>query len=107
MRTLVSKKLPGIRLLPVELEIGRKAPSKGAKPLQQFRAAGLARNGEFARVGDMDFDLIPFLEPQRLDHDRGKAHGKAIAPFGDLHIILVWIYVEKYVYLSSAQVKER
>src|SRR5260370_42643953 len=81
MRTLVSKKLPGIRLLPIELEIGRKAPSEGAKPLQQFRAAGLARDGEFPRVGDMDIDLIPFLEPQRFDHCGGKAEGAAIAPF--------------------------
>ena len=31
--TLVSKKLPGIRLVPVELEVGGKAPPKGAKAL--------------------------------------------------------------------------
>ena len=74
----MSKKLPGIRLLPIELEIGRKAPSEGAKPLQQFRAAGLARDGEFPRIGDMDIDLIPFLEPQRFDHCSGKAEGEAI-----------------------------
>jgi hypothetical protein len=89
MRTLVSKKLPGIRLLAIELEIGRKAPSEGAKPLQQFRAAGLARDGEFPRVSDMDFDLIPFLEPQRVDYGGRKAEGEAIAPFGDPHTILV------------------
>ncbi|ESZ18470.1 hypothetical protein X737_18035 [Mesorhizobium sp. L48C026A00] len=29
-----SKKLPGIRLIPVELEIGGKAAAEGAKPLQ-------------------------------------------------------------------------
>src|SRR6266446_10879624 len=42
--TLVSKKLPGIRLVPVELEVGRKAPAKSAKALYQLFAAGLARH---------------------------------------------------------------
>src|SRR5580704_5304707 len=87
MRTLVSKKLSGIRLLPVELEIGRKSPSEGAQPLQQFRASGLARDGKFPCVGDMDLDLIAFLEPERRDRGGRKAHGQAIAPFGDPHMV--------------------
>src|SRR5580700_6983289 len=87
MRTLVSKKLSGICLLPVELEIGRKSPSEGAQPLQQFRASRLARDGKFPCVGDMDLDLIAFLEPQRRDRGGRKAHGQAIAPFGDPHMV--------------------
>jgi len=38
---LVSRKIPGIRLVPVELEIGRKTSSEGTKPIKQFRATGL------------------------------------------------------------------
>src|ERR1700676_3453489 len=85
MRTLVSKKLPGIRLVPVELEIGRKTPPEGPKPVQQFRAARLAPDGEFAVAADMDFDLIALLESQRRDHGGGKTDGETVAPFGDLH----------------------
>jgi hypothetical protein len=77
----VSKKLPGIRLIPIELEIGRKPTAEGAKPLQQRLAAGFTRDDEFPRVGDMDFDLIAFREFERLDHGSGKPNREAVAPF--------------------------
>lgn len=49
-----SKKLPGIRLIPIELEIGGKATAEGAKPLQQFLARRFARDAESSVFGDMD-----------------------------------------------------
>src|SRR5216684_517962 len=49
-KTLVSKKLPGIRLVPIELEVGRKAPAEGAQALQQLFTPGLARDAERAGV---------------------------------------------------------
>jgi hypothetical protein len=82
---LVSKKLPGIRLVPVELEIGRKTSAEGTQSVQQFRPAGLARDREFALVDDMDFDLVAFLESKRRNHGGGKTDRQAVAPFGDLH----------------------
>src|ERR1700751_3202173 len=60
--TLVSKKLPGIRLVPVELEVGRKAPAKSSKALHQLFTARLARHAELTFVGNMDFDLIALFQ---------------------------------------------
>src|SRR6266851_785381 len=84
-RTLVSKKLPGIRLFPVELEVGRKPPAEGAQALQQLITPGLARNAERAAVGHVDFDVIAGFKLQRLDHGGGKTDSEAVAPFGDVH----------------------
>src|ERR1700751_593327 len=60
--TLVSKKLPGIRLVPVKLEVGRKAPAKSSKALHQLFTARLARHAELTFVGNMDFDLIALFQ---------------------------------------------
>jgi hypothetical protein len=43
----VSKKLPGIRLVPIELEVGRQTPSECTQPLQDFVATGLAGHFQF------------------------------------------------------------
>src|SRR5271156_27833 len=83
--TLVSKKLPGIRLVSVELEVGGKAPAKSAKPLYQLLTAGLARHAELTFVGNMDFDLVALLQFECVDYRGGKADRQAIAPFRDLH----------------------
>jgi hypothetical protein len=82
----VSKKLPGIRLVSIELEINREATAECAKTLQQVRPSGLTRDTKLPGIGDMDFDLIAFLQLKRLNYGRRKTHGKAIAPFCDLHI---------------------
>jgi hypothetical protein len=82
---LVSKKLTGIRLVPVELEIGGEAAAEGAKAFQQLVAAGLARHTKLTPVSDMDFDLVAFPESERFDHDGGKANRETVSPFGDLH----------------------
>ena len=57
-RSLLSKKLAGNRLFPVELEIGGKAAAEGAQPFQQFRASRLAGNPELPAIGNVDLDLI-------------------------------------------------
>jgi hypothetical protein len=82
---LVSKKLTGIRLVPIELEIGRETTAERAKALQQFAASGFSRNCELPRVGDMDFDLIAFSELERFDDGGGKADRETVSPFCDLH----------------------
>jgi hypothetical protein len=84
----VSKKLPGIHLVPVEFEIGRKTPAERTKPTQQFRAASLARDRALLPVDDMDFDLIAFPKSQRSDYGGRKADGETFAPFGDPQIVL-------------------
>jgi hypothetical protein len=102
----VSKKLPGIRLIPVELEIGGKATAEGTKPLQQLLAARFARDAELPGAGDMDFNLIAFFEFESLDHNGGKTDGETVAPFGDLHPGLLLIYVDKNVYPKTAEVNK-
>src|ERR1700733_12036258 len=91
-------KLPGIRLVPVELEVDRKPPAEPAQALEQFRTSGLARYGELMAAGDVDFDVVAFLQFQRLDHGGRKANGEAVAPFGDLHVPLRRIYCGRHVY---------
>jgi hypothetical protein len=81
----VSKKLPGIRFVPVEFEIGRKTAAKGAKALQQFPTPGLPRNAKPAGIGYMQLNLIAFLQLKRFDHACGKADSETVSPFADLH----------------------
>src|ERR1700689_3028198 len=85
MRMLLSKKLPGIRLIPVELEIGRQPPAKGAQPVREIPSLGFARDAECALAGHVHVNLIAWLELQRFDNRRGKTDSEAVAPFGDLH----------------------
>jgi len=84
-RTLVSKKLPGIRLLAVDLEVSRETAPESAETLQQLRPARLACDRELPLVRNMDLDIIAFLELQRFDHDGWKANGETVTPFSDLH----------------------
>jgi hypothetical protein len=76
----VSKKLPGIRLFPIELEIGRKPAAERTKAPQQFFASRLPRNTERPGVGDMNFNVIAFLESGRFDHRDRKADSETVAP---------------------------
>src|SRR5437879_4226336 len=76
-KTLVSKKLPGIRLFPVELEIGREAPAESAQALQQLITPGLARDAKLTTICDMDFDVIARFQLKSLDHRGRKADGEA------------------------------
>jgi hypothetical protein len=82
----VSKKSAGIRLVPVEFEIGRKPTTEGAKTPQEFITPGRPRNTKLPGVCDMNFDVVAFLEPKRFDHRDRKANREAVAPFGDLHV---------------------
>jgi hypothetical protein len=93
-------KLPGIRPVPIEFEVGRKATAEPAQPLQQVLTAGLAGDDEFSRVGNMNFDLIAFRELKRLDHRGGKANRKTVAPFGDLHGALLG-YTRRTMYIQG------
>jgi len=68
-------KLPGIRLIPVELEARGQTPAERAEALQQLVPPGLAGDGESPRVGNVDLDLVAFLQFQRLDDGGWKADG--------------------------------
>jgi hypothetical protein len=81
----VSKKLAGIRLVPIELEVGGEPAAEGAKTPQQLITPGFSRDAELPDVSDMDFDLIAFPELKRLDYGGGKADSETVSPFGDLH----------------------
>lgn len=74
-RMLLSMKLPGIRLIPVELEIGRQAAPEGAQALQQFLGAGFAGDAEASGVRDMDFNFLAFTQFESLDDGGGDADG--------------------------------
>jgi hypothetical protein len=82
---LVSKKLPGIRLVSIELEVSGKPTAEGAETLQQLIAPGLARDAKLAGVCNVDFDLVALPELKRFDHSGRKADGETVSPFGDLH----------------------
>jgi antitoxin Phd len=81
----VSKKLAGIRLVPVELEIGGEAAAEGSKTSQQLVTPGFARDAEILAAGDMDFDLVAFVEAERFDDNGGQANRQTVSPFGNLH----------------------
>jgi hypothetical protein len=101
---LVSKKLAGIRLIPVVLEVGGGAAADGAQAFQQLVAAGLARHSELPPVRNMDFDLVTFLKPQRFDDDGGKTNGEAVPPFTDFHAVFS-ADIQFFVYPVTMKVK--
>jgi hypothetical protein len=86
-RTSLSKKLTGVGVVSIELEIGRKTATEGAKTLQQLVAPWLACNPELPAAGDMYFDVVGFPEFERSDHGGRKADGKTVSPFGDPHVL--------------------
>jgi hypothetical protein len=85
---LETKKLAGIRLVSVELEISRKTAAEGPKASQQLCPSRFTRNTELPGVSDVNLDLIPFLEFKRLDNGGRKTDGETVAPFGDLHMAI-------------------
>jgi len=97
---LVSKKLPGIRLVSVELEVRGKPTAEGAETLQQLLAPRFARDPEPPGVGNMDFDFVAFPQLQCFDHSGRKADGKAVAPLGDSHVMLPSGYTKKHMYIQ-------
>jgi hypothetical protein len=75
-----------MRLIPGEFEIGGEAAAKTSKPLQQFLSPGFARDVPSPSIGDVNFDLIAFLELKGINHSRREPDSEAVSPFGDLHI---------------------
>src|SRR5271156_43738 len=98
-RTLVSKKLAGIRLVSVEFESGRKTAAEGAKTPQELVTPRLTRDTELPGVGDMDFNLIAFPKLKRFDHGGGKADRETISPLSDLHVSLPVGYTLNQMYI--------
>jgi hypothetical protein len=98
---LLSKKLPGIRLIPVELEIVRKTAAERAKTLQEFVTPGPARDAKLPGVSDMDFNLVAFLEFERFDHGGGKADREAVSPLGDLHSLSMDIHLSECISMDD------
>jgi hypothetical protein len=95
---LVSKKLSGISLVPVEPEVVREASAKSMETLQQFFSAGLARHSKLAPVADMDLDFIPFVQLQRLYHGGRQAKSQTVTPFCDTHCISPgYTFYKKYI----------
>jgi hypothetical protein len=54
----LSKDLRGIRLVPVEIEVGGKAPAKSAKALWQLFAPGLCSTPNSSSSATWIFDLV-------------------------------------------------
>jgi hypothetical protein len=78
-------RLPGIRLRPVELEIGGEATAEFAQPSQEIIAPRLLRYIERAGAGDMDFNIVAFFKLKCIDDSGGQPHGQAVSPFCDDH----------------------
>ena len=49
----------------------------------------------------MKLDIVALAQAERLDHGRGKAHRKAVAPSSDLHRQSPWIY-RRTMYIQGA-----
>jgi hypothetical protein len=81
----VSKKLPPIRIIPVELKIDGKPAAESTQSLKQLIAIWLARDTELSRPSDMNFNLITFLKLEGVNNGCWKTNGEAVAPFGYLH----------------------
>jgi hypothetical protein len=77
----VSKKLPGIRFFPVELEIRRQAAAKSAQLVQEILSAWFSRNAELAGACDVNLNVVALLESQSFHHGRRKADSETVAPF--------------------------
>jgi hypothetical protein len=81
----VSKKVPGICLVAIELEVGRKAAAERTQAAEHLIPSRLAHDRKPPRIGDMQLDLVALFQLQRLDHSHGKADGEAVAPFSHSH----------------------
>jgi hypothetical protein len=79
------EKLTGIRLVPVELEIGRETATESAQAFQQFAAPRLARYTEPPAIRDVDFDLVAFLELECFDDSSGQTDRETVSPLGNSH----------------------
>ncbi len=79
----MSTKLTRIRLVAVELEIGRKTAAKGAETPQELVASRRPGNTELPGVGDMNLDLIAVLKFKRIDDSGGKADSETISPLSN------------------------
>src|SRR3990167_6113374 len=84
--TLLSKNgLSLIGLFAVELEVPGDRAAQLAHTREHFLDVGLLHHGQHAGGLHVDFDFVPVLQLQRLDHGRRQAHRQAVAPFGDFH----------------------
>src|SRR5262245_61873189 len=80
---------PGVGLLAIELPIRGERLAQRSDTRQRPLAARVPRNVECTFADDMNLDLVPLLQLQRRDNRGGKTNGKAVAPFRDLHAILL------------------
>lgn len=55
-------KSPATRLIPIEMEIGRKPASEGAQAFEQALPIGSARDYELAHTGGVDLDIVALLQ---------------------------------------------
>jgi len=82
----VSKKLPGIRLVPVELEVGGQTTTETHEAVfSNSSRPGLRGTRQTRARRQYEFSISsPSFQFQRLDQGNGKTDGEAVAPFGDL-----------------------
>jgi hypothetical protein len=98
----VSKKLAGIRLFAIELEIRRKPTAESAKTRQELITSRLPRNPELPVARDMNFNFIAFHEPERVGHSGRTADSETIAPFGNLHDAPSIEYTSTKMYIKKS-----
>jgi hypothetical protein len=69
----------------VEFEIRGKPTAVLSQTRQQFPCAWRFLNLEATSAGYGNFDVIAFLQIQRLHYHRGQPNRQTVSPFSDLH----------------------
>lgn len=84
--TLLSRKtrLAAIRLNPIKAEVGGQPPAIALQSFEQFRGRGLTRDRQMPLTGDIDDDVVAFLEFESIDDGYGQAKGKGVSPTSNL-----------------------
>jgi len=71
---------------PVELEIGGQSTAILPNSGQELARLRFLTDLERPRARHLDFDVIAFLQAQRLYHRRRQANCQAVPPFRDLYV---------------------
>jgi hypothetical protein len=103
-KTLVSKKLSAslIGIEPIEFEILGQCTTEFSQACQQLSCAGGLGHIERPFACHLNFDLVAFLQSQRVYYRRRKSDCETVAPFCDLHAFTCWwIYNNKKYILPT------
>jgi hypothetical protein len=83
---MLSRWRSGIRIVTVEFEVSRHHAAETSQPVQPFLPVSFPRSIECrSGVGDLDIDVVTFLQTEGIDNCRRDPNGQAVAPSENLH----------------------